>query len=75
MTLGMIEKFPGHYDGAVALCAPASGTPRRFDQALDIALAYAVAFGWKPEWGTPGDLRDDLNFNTDVLPHIQQPPD
>jgi len=72
MTLGLIEKFHGQYDGAVALCPPASGTPRRFDQGLDIALAYAVAFGWKPEWGNVGDIRDDLNFTTEVLPHIQQ---
>ncbi len=72
MTLGLIEKFPGHYDGAVALCPPAAGTPRRFDQSLDIALAYAVAFGWKPEWGTPGDIRNDLDFMTEVLPHVQQ---
>jgi pimeloyl-ACP methyl ester carboxylesterase len=74
MTLGLIEKFPGHYDGAVALCPPASGTPRRFDQGLDIALAYAVAFGdWKPEWGTPGDIRDDLNFMTEVVPYVHLP--
>ena len=72
MTLGLIEKFPGHYDGAVALCAPCAGAPRRWDQALDVALAYAVAFGWDPEWGTPGDLRDDLNFITEVLPHIME---
>jgi len=72
MTLGLIEKFPGHYDGAVALCAPASGTPRRYDQALDIALAYDVAFGWPPAWGTPGDLRDDLDFKNEVYPHIMQ---
>ena len=72
MTLGMIEKFPGLYDGAIALCPPAAGTPRRFDQALDLALAYAVAFGWDNDWGSPGDLRDDLNFANDVLPHILQ---
>ncbi len=70
MTLGMIEKFPGLYDGAIALCPPAAGTPRRFDLGLDIALAYAVAFGWNPEWGTPGDIRDDLNFAIEVLPYI-----
>jgi len=73
MTLGLIEKFPGHYDGAVALCPPASGTPRRFDQGLDIALAYSVAFGWDPQWGTPGDIRDDLNFMSEVVPHIPAP--
>lgn len=71
VTLGMIEKFPGLYDGAIALCPPAAGAPRRFDQALDVALAYKVAFGWNDAWGTPGDLRDDLNFVTEVLPDIQ----
>jgi pimeloyl-ACP methyl ester carboxylesterase len=71
MTLGLIEKFPGLYDGAFALCPPAAGTSRRFDQGLDIALAYAVAFGWNTQWGTPGDIRDDLNFVKDVSPHIQ----
>lgn len=70
MALAMIEKFPGIYDAAIALCPPAAGTPRRFDQALDISLAYAAAFGWDTGWGTPGDLRDDLNFMTDVMPHI-----
>jgi pimeloyl-ACP methyl ester carboxylesterase len=70
IALGMIEKFPGLYDGAVALCPAAAGTPRRFDQFLDITVAYAAAFGWDPAWGTPGDLRDDLNFVTDVRPHL-----
>jgi len=72
VTLGMIEKFPGLYDGAVALCPPAAGTPRIFDQKIGITLAYAVAFGWDDAWGTPGDLRDDLNFMTEVLPHVMQ---
>lgn len=70
MTFGLIEKFPGLYDGAIALCAPGAGAPRRWDQALDVALAYAVAFEWKPEWGTPGDIRDDVDFMTEVWPHI-----
>lgn len=71
VTLGMIEKFPGLYDGAVALCPPAAGAPRRWDQALDVALAYKVVFGWNDAWGTPGDLRDDLNFATEVMPVVQ----
>ncbi|HEX9120037.1 MAG TPA: hypothetical protein VF840_05820 [Terriglobales bacterium] len=72
VSLGLIEKFPGLYDGAVPLCPPAAGTPRMFDQKLDITLAYAVAFGWNDQWGTPGDLRDDLNVMTEVYPHILQ---
>jgi len=70
MALGLIEKFPGLYDGAVALCAAGAGTPRRFDHFLDITLAYKAAFGWEADWGSPGDLRDDLNYMTDVLPHV-----
>ena len=73
MALGLIEKQPGLYDGAVALCAAAAGTPRRFDHFLDITLAYKVAFGWRQEWGSPGDLRDDLNFMTDVRPYMPTP--
>jgi pimeloyl-ACP methyl ester carboxylesterase len=71
IALGLIEKFPGLYDGAVALCAAGAGTPRRFDHFLDVTLAYKVAFGWDPLWGTPGDLRDDLDYMVDVRPHLQ----
>jgi pimeloyl-ACP methyl ester carboxylesterase len=71
ITLGLIEKFPGLFDGAVALCAAGAGTPHRFDQLLDVALAYKIALGWEPGWGTVGDLRDDLNYMTDVRLHVQ----
>jgi len=70
VALALIEKFPGLFDGAVPLCAPGAGTPRMFDQKLDITLTYAVAFGWKDEWGTPDNVRPDLNFMTEVVPHI-----
>jgi len=72
VSLGLIEKFPGLYDGAVALCPPAAGTPRVFDQKIGISLAYAVAFGGNDAWGSPGDLRDDLNVMTEVFPHVMQ---
>ncbi len=71
-SLAMIEKFPGLFDGAVPLCAPAVGTPRSFDQKLDIVVAYAAAFPWRDEWGTPGHLRPDLNFMTEVVPYVRQ---
>lgn len=71
VALALIEKFPGLFDGAVPLCAPGAGTPRMFDQKLDITLAYAVAFGWKDEWGTPDNIRPDLNFMTEVAPLIK----
>lgn len=72
IAMGLIEKFPGIYDGAIALCAAGAGTPRRFDHFLDITLAYEAAFGWDPRWGTPGDLRDDLDYMVDIRPHLQQ---
>jgi pimeloyl-ACP methyl ester carboxylesterase len=72
MALGLIEKHAGLFDGAVALCPTAAGAPRRWDQALDLTLAYAAAFGWNNSWGTPGDIRDDLNFQTEVLPSFLQ---
>lgn len=72
LALALIEKYPGLYDGAIALSAPAAGAPRRQDQGLDVTLAYAVAFDdWDASWGTPGDLRDDLNYVNEVMPHIQ----
>jgi pimeloyl-ACP methyl ester carboxylesterase len=67
MALEMIEKFHGIYDGAIALCPPASGAPRRFDLALDVALAYAAVFGWNDDWGTPGDIRDNVDFVKDKI--------
>lgn len=78
VALALIEKFPAFYDGAIALCPPAAGTPRAYDQKLDITLAYAVAFPpWNDAWGTPGNLRTDLDFMTEVFPSILQhfPPD
>ena len=77
VALALIEKFPGLYDGAIALCPGAAGTPRTFDQRLDITLAYAVAFGWNDAWGTPGNLRPDLDFMTEVFPSVLEhfPPD
>ncbi len=72
VTLAMIEKFPGLFDGGVALCPVAAGTPRVFDQKLGVTLAYAVAFGWNMQWGTPGDIRPDLDFMKDVVPVVRE---
>jgi pimeloyl-ACP methyl ester carboxylesterase len=66
ITLALIEQFPEEYDGAIALCAPDAGTQRLFDQRLDITLSYAALFDWNPVWGTPGELRNDLNFMTEM---------
>ena len=73
-SLRLMEDCPRSFDGAIAMAAPGAGTGRRQDQSLDIALAYAVAFGWSADaWGPLEDLRSDLNFTTDVAPKVNWP--
>jgi pimeloyl-ACP methyl ester carboxylesterase len=67
----------GPYDGALAVCSIGAGTTGWFDSTLAVALAYDAVFGWPADWGTPYDLHDELNFETDVLPvlraHLSRP--
>jgi pimeloyl-ACP methyl ester carboxylesterase len=68
ISLNLIEKYPGLYDGAIANCAPAAGAVENMDSALAFSLAYDAAFGWPEDlWGPVGDVRDDLTVS-DVLP-------
>ena len=70
ITFKSIEKYPGIYDGAIAGCAVGAGAPLNYDGSLALALAYDVAFGWPASWGSVGDVRDDLDFNTEVFPFL-----
>jgi len=73
ITLNLIEKYPGIYDGAIANCAPAAGAVENVDSALSFSLAYDAAFGWPVDlWGPVGDVRDDLAVS-DVLPLVPSP--
>jgi pimeloyl-ACP methyl ester carboxylesterase len=68
ITLQAMQKYPGLYDGGVPLCAAGGGEPRNQDAWTAFALAYEVAFGWPASWGLPENVRDDLDFQTEVLP-------
>jgi pimeloyl-ACP methyl ester carboxylesterase len=68
VTLKSIEKHPDIYDGAIVLSHIGAGTSLTFDMTLAIALAYDVALGWPEAWGNVGDVRDDLDFGTEVAP-------
>ncbi|MDH3517479.1 MAG: DUF6351 family protein, partial [Acidimicrobiia bacterium] len=68
VTFESIERFPGIYDGAIPSCPVGAGAPRTFDGTLAVAEAYDAVFGWPAAWGTPEDVRDDLDFETEVLP-------
>ena len=73
-SIRLIEDYPRSFDGAIAMCAPAAGMPRRGDQQLDFDLAYAVAFGWPDDkWGSVGNPKPGLNFATDVKPIVNWP--
>jgi pimeloyl-ACP methyl ester carboxylesterase len=70
VTFALAEQTAGHFDGYLAACAVAAGTPRAWDGAIATSLAYKVAFGWNDAWGSVGDVRDDLDFDTEVLPKM-----
>ena len=68
VTFESIERFPGIYDGAIPACAVGAGAPRAFDGALAVMNAYDAVYGWPESWGTTADVRDDLDFDTEVIP-------
>ncbi len=65
-----MERFGGIYDGAFAACAVGAGATRNFDGSVPLWLAYDILFGAPPSWGTAGDVRDDIDFDTEVLPKL-----
>ncbi|MEO6589624.1 MAG: hypothetical protein ABIP06_09995 [Pyrinomonadaceae bacterium] len=67
ITFESMEKFPGIYDGALAACAVGAGSTQAWDSSGDLMLAYDTVFGMPASWGNVGDVRDDLDFDTEVL--------
>jgi hypothetical protein len=65
-----IERYGALYDGAMPSCAVGAGAPRTWDGTQAIAAAYDAVFGWPKAWGTPSDVRDDLDFEKDVAPTL-----
>lgn len=65
-----IEQNDKIYDGALCGCAVGGGAPSSWDAAGDLMLAYDTVFGMPETWGTPGDIRDDLDFETEVVPKL-----
>ena len=62
-----MEQFNGIYDGALCLCSAGAGATRLWDSGVPLYLAYDVVFGIPPSWGTVGEVRDDIDFDTEVL--------
>ncbi len=62
-----MEQFGGIYDGALCMCGEGAGATRLFDSSLVPYLAYDVVFGIPSSWGTVGEVRNDIDFETEVL--------
>ena len=65
-----MERYGFLYDGALCACAVGAGASQSWDSAGDLALAYDKLFGMPAAWGTPGNVRDDLDFETEVQPKL-----
>ena len=68
--LESMERFGGVYDGALCMCAPGAGASRIWDAGLAVYLAYDVVLGTLPTWGTVGEVRNDIDFETEVFPKL-----
>ena len=62
-----MEQFGGIYDGALCLCGAGAGSTRLWDSGVPVYLAYDVIFGIPASWGTVGEVRNDIDFDTEVL--------
>ena len=62
-----MEQFNGIFDGALCLCSVGAGATRLWDSGVPVYLAYDVIFGIPPSWGTVGEVRNDIDFDTEVL--------
>lgn len=66
-ALKNMEQFGGIFDGSLCLCAAGAGATRVWDNGLPLYLAYDVIFGVPAQWGTVGEVRNDIDFDTEVL--------
>ncbi len=65
-----MERFGGIYDGALCGCAGGAGATQSWDGAGDLAVAYDTVFGMPGSWGNPGDVKDTIDFETEVQPKL-----
>ena len=68
--LRSVELYSGLYDGALAGCAVGAGASQSWDASGDLTLAYDTVFGMPAAWGSFGDVRNDIDFETEVQPKL-----
>ena len=67
VALKSMEQFSGIFDGAFCVCSAGMGATRVWDNGVPLMLAYDVVFGIPASWGTVGEVRNDIDFDTEVL--------
>jgi hypothetical protein len=72
VALKSVETLSNAYDGVIAACHLGAGVNKVFDRTINFLMAFDILFGMPKSWGTPGDLRDDLDFNSEVLPYFTE---
>jgi hypothetical protein len=70
ITFKSMERFGGVYDGALCGCGTGAGATRIWDSGLAGYLAYDVVLDAPDAWGTVGEVRNDIDFETDVFPKL-----
>ncbi|HEY0661046.1 MAG TPA: hypothetical protein VGD21_06990 [Lysobacter sp.] len=70
IALSAMEQSNGLFDGALCGCAVGAGATRSWDLSGDLALAYDTVFGLPLNWGSFADVRDDVDFETEVQPKL-----
>jgi hypothetical protein len=65
-----IEQFGGIYDGVLCGCGSGAGATRNWDSGVPALLSYDILFGIPPSWGTVGEVRNDLDFESEVFPTL-----
>jgi hypothetical protein len=71
VTLQTAERTNGLFDGYLVGCTVGAGASRGVaDGTVALRVAYDVAFGMPAAWGTPSDVRDDLDYQSEVRPKL-----
>jgi hypothetical protein len=67
VTFALADQRGSPFDGYLGACAVGAGSSRAWDGAVATGVAYDAAFGWPATWGSVGDVRDTLDFESEVL--------